>query len=477
MAWRTTTVLGVLLATSVMGTSMAQNVGVLAAVNRDMTGERPTEAPRQIFLQEKLVTNERIETSADGGGQVLFLDQTSLTITKNSQIVLDKYVYDPDSDSGELGVSVLKGAMRLVGGRITKKKPALIRTPSATIGIRGGIGNVTVRPDGSTIYMHVAGIASTIEGLGDDVLTITREGGVAVIQDSGDVEYVGVADPDTVDAIYNPGVTGEGDGQSTTDEEGSSGSQQSQQQQQQQQQAQQQQQQENARRAEAGGEQVAEANSEDGDTSEESPVSTQGERQQRSQGETETEIENDGERRQGENAVRQAANEIAEELNQNIDQLFFNGTYNPTLIGGSAPGVANNLKFQMVYSINNEAGVVLVELPSAAVDPSAGTSETFEGQSITADSFIVGGTDLQALTAESGLGTLLGGDPSAVTLSIAPNISVTGDIDIDYSQSGFVNADGLTAALGPVVGNDVNDVAGANVGAIVNDLRQVLNGN
>ncbi|MGB0410467.1 MAG: FecR domain-containing protein [Pikeienuella sp.] len=468
MARRITAVLSLLLLTTAMVPAQSAEVGVLAAVNRDMTGARPSEAPRQIFLQDKLVSNEKIESSADGGGQVLFLDQTSLTITKNSQIILDKYVYDPASESGEMGISVLKGAMRIVGGRITKKKPALIRTPSATIGIRGGIGNVTVRPDGSTVYMHVAGISSTIEGVGDEVLTITREGGVAVVQDSGEVEYAGVADPETVDAIFNQKATGEGDGQSTEGESGqTSGNQQQEQQQQQQQQEQQQQQQQQQKQqqqaaANEGAERVSQENSGNGDAQDESPVSTQGERQQRNDTRPDVEIENDSEDEQADNV----AQEIAQGIDTQIDQLFFNGTYNPTLTGGAAAGVANNLTFQMVFSIKDEQGLVIVELPDAALNGPAGGSETIDGQAITADSFIVGGPDLQALT--GGPGTLLGGDASGVTLAIAPNISVSGDLDIDYTGTSLVNADSLTAAIDPLAGVAVDTINGATVEEIVN---------
>ena len=124
----------------------AQNpdVGVLAAVNRDVLGERPQEQPRQLVLREKLILDERITTSPVGGGQVMFLDQTTLTLSPNSDILLDRYVYDPNAQTGDVSVSLLKGAMRFVGGRITKTGVATIKTPSATIGIRGGIGHVTV---------------------------------------------------------------------------------------------------------------------------------------------------------------------------------------------------------------------------------------------------------------------------------------------------------------------------------------------
>ena len=65
---------------------------------------------------------------------MLFLDQTSLTVSPNSEIVLDKYVYDPEAQTGEIGVSVARGVLRLIGGRITKKTDGVIKTPTATIG-------------------------------------------------------------------------------------------------------------------------------------------------------------------------------------------------------------------------------------------------------------------------------------------------------------------------------------------------------
>ncbi len=179
MTYRVWAAFGAVLLTA--GAVSATEIGAVAAVNRDVQGARPTEDPRRLLLNEKLIQNERITTSAESGGQVLFLDQTTLTLTPNSDIILDKYVFDPAADKGELAVTMLKGAMRMVGGRITKSSAATIRTPSATIGIRGGIGNITVNNDGSTEYMHIAGFSATITNDSGEKITITREGGMAAV--------------------------------------------------------------------------------------------------------------------------------------------------------------------------------------------------------------------------------------------------------------------------------------------------------
>ena len=176
--------------------ALADDVGVMAAINRDVTGERPAEAPRALVLNDRLILDERVTTSTSGGGQVMFLDQTTLTLSPNSDIILDRYVYDPASQSGEVSISILKGAMRLVGGRITKTGGATVRTPTATIGIRGGIGHVTVEPDGSTSYIHVAGQSSTVENdTGSE--TVTREGAtVYVPANPGDVSEAPIVEGD-----------------------------------------------------------------------------------------------------------------------------------------------------------------------------------------------------------------------------------------------------------------------------------------
>ena len=80
-------------------------------------------------------------------GQLLFVDQTTLTIAPNSEVVLDKFVFDPDRGTGEIAISLTKGALRFIGGKISKNTDAVINTPSATIGIRGGLAVIEIIGD------------------------------------------------------------------------------------------------------------------------------------------------------------------------------------------------------------------------------------------------------------------------------------------------------------------------------------------
>ncbi|MBY8974457.1 FecR domain-containing protein [Rhodobacteraceae bacterium NNCM2] len=147
--------------------SYAQDIGNVAAVNQDMNGTAPGQQPRLLDLGEGLVQDERIETSSQGSGQLIFLDQTTLTVSANSDITLDTYIFDPNADQGDMALTMTRGAMRFIGGRISKKRRAIVRTPTATIGIRGGLVIIQVAADGSTRVTQLAGESTTVVSYGD----------------------------------------------------------------------------------------------------------------------------------------------------------------------------------------------------------------------------------------------------------------------------------------------------------------------
>lgn len=180
----------------------AQEIGAAAAVNSDIDSSQPSAPTRSLLLGDRLISNERLVSSASGSGQMLFLDQTSLTVSPNSDITLDKYVYDPNADSGSIGLTVARGALRMVGGRITKSSDGEIRTPTATIGIRGGIVLVAVEPGGLTHVIHIAGEYTRIVVNGT-VLNLTRANAYATVAPGGEPEYQGVATPAQIAGFFN----------------------------------------------------------------------------------------------------------------------------------------------------------------------------------------------------------------------------------------------------------------------------------
>jgi hypothetical protein len=120
---------------------------------------------------------------------MLFLDGSALTAGPNSDVVLDEFVYDPASETGKLSISATKGVLRLVGGKISKNEPITLKTPTATIGIRGGIavydnGRVTflfgksmtveaIQPDGTVGRVELVRPGTVTIGAGGQIGPVT----------------------------------------------------------------------------------------------------------------------------------------------------------------------------------------------------------------------------------------------------------------------------------------------------------------
>ncbi len=151
----------------------ATKVGVTSAVNPQALGTSPGRATRTLFLGDKIVFNHRIKTAGGGLVQLLFIDGSAFTVGENSELIIDKYIYDPKKKTGKMAVNVVKGVFRFVGGRLSKAKGGVtIKTSVATIGIRGGVmtGDVGRHGKGSTFSFL----------FGDEMVVGTRCSGAAI---------------------------------------------------------------------------------------------------------------------------------------------------------------------------------------------------------------------------------------------------------------------------------------------------------
>ena len=152
-------------------------VGTTAAVNTNTKGTPPRMASRSLFIGTNVFFEERIETSKSGQAQLLFLDESALTIASNSDVVLDKFIYDPKTSKGELALSLGAGVFRFVGGRISKTSMVRIKTPTATIGIRGGIVIIKGEPGtGATRAIFMFGKEMTVNNNSGITRRVTRPG-------------------------------------------------------------------------------------------------------------------------------------------------------------------------------------------------------------------------------------------------------------------------------------------------------------
>lgn len=161
----------------------AVDIGVTSAVRPDATGTPPQGDSRILYVGLDVSANERIETGPSGQTHLLFRDGSALTIGPNASMVLDTFVYDTDRKEGELVVSVSKGLFRFVGGRLSKKKPVLFKTPTAVIGIRGGVAMMDIGGGGSSTVTMLFGDEVFMDN-GQARQTMNRPG-FAITQTSG----------------------------------------------------------------------------------------------------------------------------------------------------------------------------------------------------------------------------------------------------------------------------------------------------
>jgi hypothetical protein len=143
-------------------------VGVTAASVIDAIGKPPISPARDLETGLEVFFNEKISTDDTGRAQLLFRDGTSLTVGASSEMTIDEYVYDPATGTGDMVVSISKGVFRLVGGKISKNKPIVFNSPSATVSVRGGIAYVketTAGLEAGLLYGTQLSVTSVASGL------------------------------------------------------------------------------------------------------------------------------------------------------------------------------------------------------------------------------------------------------------------------------------------------------------------------
>jgi hypothetical protein len=118
---------------------------VTAAYNRDT---------RTLATGDDVRQNELIDVSQNGSTELKLNDDTKLALGAGAKLLLDKFVYDPDKATGDIGVDLVEGAFRFMTGK-AKKPSYVVKVPRASITVRGTIFDVFVKPDvGSWLLLH-----------------------------------------------------------------------------------------------------------------------------------------------------------------------------------------------------------------------------------------------------------------------------------------------------------------------------------
>ncbi|QWG17271.1 FecR family protein [Bradyrhizobium sediminis] len=93
-----------------------------------------------------------VATGADGRVGINFTDGSSFNLSNSARMALDEFVYDPNGKSNSTLLSLTKGTITFVAGKIATTGDMKIDTPVATVGVRGTTPHVEIQDDGTVKF-------------------------------------------------------------------------------------------------------------------------------------------------------------------------------------------------------------------------------------------------------------------------------------------------------------------------------------
>ena len=135
--------------------SVAESIGGIIEQSGDrgsivrLSGEELTAE-----LETSIVSFDEVETT-NGRLKIEFLDQTQVSLTEHTYMEIDEYVFDPDPSKSKMALNFVQGTARFATGSLglVAKENITIKTPTASIGIRGTDFTTTVDELGRSLVI------------------------------------------------------------------------------------------------------------------------------------------------------------------------------------------------------------------------------------------------------------------------------------------------------------------------------------
>ena len=124
-----------LMSSSIASANTSEFIGVIGAA----IGEIQNQKNEKLVNGSKIFYGDTIISKEQSNAQILFLDQTVLTLGEDTELTIDELIYDPTSQDGSFVSSVKSGTVKFITGQISKKNPdnLEVKIPSGTLGARG----------------------------------------------------------------------------------------------------------------------------------------------------------------------------------------------------------------------------------------------------------------------------------------------------------------------------------------------------
>jgi FecR protein len=133
----------------------ALDIGAATSITTSVTGALEG-TPSTLTSGDRIFQDELITTDATGVGQFEFADHTRLAIGPDSELTLDRFVFDGDASASQVAIRLGKGAFRFVTGK-SGHDAYTISTTTATIGVRGTVFDLYVAENGELAIAMIEG--------------------------------------------------------------------------------------------------------------------------------------------------------------------------------------------------------------------------------------------------------------------------------------------------------------------------------
>ena len=132
--------------------AQAADIGDISELNgsAQIVRDKPYEADLKFAIQsndEAITTNGRMA--------ITFLDDSKVSLTEYSQLIIDEYIYDPDPSKAKMALTFGLGTARFITGNLNRidKQNITLKTPTANIAIRGTDFTATVDELGRSLII------------------------------------------------------------------------------------------------------------------------------------------------------------------------------------------------------------------------------------------------------------------------------------------------------------------------------------
>lgn len=127
----------------------ANAVGQVATVQGDATVTRANAGSIPLHVGDPIFMHDTLATGPDAKLGVTFDDETTFSLSPNTRIVVNEYVYQEGGSANSALFNVAIGTAAFVASQVAKTGDMKIATPIATLGIRGTTGVVDVPQAGA----------------------------------------------------------------------------------------------------------------------------------------------------------------------------------------------------------------------------------------------------------------------------------------------------------------------------------------